>query len=258
MSRQRGYFKHFNDASQGATIAGLFYARRYFEVCLFWVILERCNQLNSAMFTTHINYFVRVLNAGRAKIIRGLTHLSTNGDEISIAFGSDSIEVFVANYAKYQETRGRKAMKKAQEQLAINLPIKDTRLKIEDKRLKIEDNRLRIEDTKLQIQENSPSPLLELWNRVATNLPKIHGLNETRKRKIAALEKQGYSQKDWETLFLTANSTDFLIGKNDRGWRADFDFVLRSATKILEGSYGRVKFSGKDENKMTFCGFSEE
>lgn len=245
MSRQRGYFKHFNDASQGHTLGGLFYARRHFEICIFWVILERCNQKNSEKFVEPITYFTRVLNSTRQKLIRAFAHLTKECDGLSIEVREDFVEICVGNYAKYQETRGRKAIKKAQEQIEINLPIKDKRLKIKDYRLKIEDN--------------SPSPLLEIWNRVATNLPKIHALNETRKRKIAAMEKQGFdSPEKWETLFLTANSTDFLIGKNDRGWRADFDFVLRSWTKILEGSYGRVKISEKGENKMTFCGFSEE
>jgi hypothetical protein len=33
--------------------------------------------------------------------------------------------------------------------------------------------------------------------------------------------------------------SDFLCGKNDRGWRADFDFFIKPEThiKIMEGKY---------------------
>lgn len=39
------------------------------------------------------------------------------------------------------------------------------------------------------------------------------------------------------------------MGKNDRGWKADFDFLMRvdKATSILEGKYGNI---AQNENNV--------
>lgn len=50
-----------------------------------------------------------------------------------------------------------------------------------------------------------------------------------------------------------ANNSAFLTGQNDRGWKADFDFIMRidKATAILEGKYNTEKKSGfNDLQKM--------
>ena len=41
----------------------------------------------------------------------------------------------------------------------------------------------------------------------------------------------------------------FLVGDNDKGWRADLDWFLRpdSVTKILEGKYTRSKAQPEEE-----------
>ena len=40
-----------------------------------------------------------------------------------------------------------------------------------------------------------------------------------------------------------ANVCDFLIGDNDRNWKADFDFIVRpeKAVSILEGKYNNKR-----------------
>mgnify|MGYP005796865919 CR=1 FL=1 len=42
------------------------------------------------------------------------------------------------------------------------------------------------------------------------------------------------------------------MGKNDRGWKADFDFLMRvdKATSILEGKYGGTKGQVNSKNKI--------
>lgn len=46
----------------------------------------------------------------------------------------------------------------------------------------------------------------------------------------------------WEGLFNDVLELPFLLGRNDRGWRADFEFLTKSANiqKILEGKYDRA------------------
>ncbi len=48
-----------------------------------------------------------------------------------------------------------------------------------------------------------------------------------------------FSEEQFEEICSKANNSSFLIGKNDRNWKADIDFLLRvdKATSILEGKY---------------------
>jgi hypothetical protein len=44
---------------------------------------------------------------------------------------------------------------------------------------------------------------------------------------------------EWTRVFDALERSAFCRGENDRGWRADFDFLLqpKSFTKLLEGAY---------------------
>ena len=51
------------------------------------------------------------------------------------------------------------------------------------------------------------------------------------------------NRKQFEEICKKANYSNFLIGNNDRNWKADFDFLMRvdKATAILEGKYSEVQ-----------------
>lgn len=79
---------------------------------------------------------------------------------------------------------------------------------------------------------------LEIYNKNCSKLSKIQKLTEKRKKSITSFLKE-FTESQFEEICKIANKSDFLIGKNDRKWKADFDFLLRpdKALKILEGSY---------------------
>ena len=54
-----------------------------------------------------------------------------------------------------------------------------------------------------------------------------------------------------EEICKIANISEFLTGNNDRSWKADFDFIMRSdkATAILEGKYSNTKKGGMNDFK---------
>lgn len=54
-----------------------------------------------------------------------------------------------------------------------------------------------------------------------------------------------FSEEQCKCIFRKANESNFLIGNNDRGWKADFDFLMRidKATQVLEGKYDNKKNS---------------
>lgn len=48
------------------------------------------------------------------------------------------------------------------------------------------------------------------------------------------------SLDEWREVFASCASTPFLRGENDRGWRADFDWIIENnehAARVLEGKY---------------------
>jgi hypothetical protein len=58
-------------------------------------------------------------------------------------------------------------------------------------------------------------------------------------REDASKDETQWAWHYLKVLFETANETGFLVGKNNRGWKADFEFVTREdkAVKILEEGY---------------------
>jgi len=47
--------------------------------------------------------------------------------------------------------------------------------------------------------------------------------------------------EDWSTAMAAIYNSKFLCRENDRGWKADFDFLLqpKSFVKLLEGAYNK-------------------
>ena len=80
--------------------------------------------------------------------------------------------------------------------------------------------------------------IVDLYHRHCYNLPKVKVLTDKRKKAIERLCKK-HDINEITTAFDLANSSDFLMGNNDRGWKADLDFILREDkfVSILEGKY---------------------
>ena len=89
--------------------------------------------------------------------------------------------------------------------------------------------------------------IVEAYNSFCPSFPTCISLSENRKKAIAARWREyGGNIAIFVRLFVMAEESDFLKGKNDRNWSATFDWLLKSAnmTKVLEG-----KYSNKDSNK---------
>lgn len=127
--RLRGYLKHFNDSYTGDSISKALSKKAYLEIHLFWVIIERANQLGTHQFKEEIDYFCRVLFIRPTKFRRVSAAFPQYFRSISLKINGNFCEIFIDNYAKYQEKRGGKRDTKSESNRAT--------LKIIDKRLKI-------------------------------------------------------------------------------------------------------------------------
>ena len=83
------------------------------------------------------------------------------------------------------------------------------------------------------------SHLVKIWNQHRGKLPEVQKLSAGR-RKFAALRwQENPNEEYWTNVVQRIARSSFCNGKNDRGWRADFDFLVRPDThaKALEGKY---------------------
>jgi len=89
----------------------------------------------------------------------------------------------------------------------------------------------------------TPNDLARLWNETADPaFPRvIVPLSEKRIRKFRPAVRAQPDPEWWKALFRKAGGINFLRGENNRGWRADLEFVVKSWEKILEGKYGEPK-----------------
>lgn len=78
----------------------------------------------------------------------------------------------------------------------------------------------------------------DMYNNTCVSFPRLTKLSESRKKAIKARLKN-YSISDFQKIFEMAEESDFLKGKNDRNWQANFDWLLKDANmaKVLDGNY---------------------
>lgn len=103
---------------------------------------------------------------------------------------------------------------------------------------RIENNRKEKEEKRIRIKD--------IYNEYCPNLPQVQKITDKREKAIDKFVKE-FTEEQFIEICILANSTDFLIGKNEKGWKADFDFLMRidKATNILEGKYNNNGSKGK-------------
>ena len=78
------------------------------------------------------------------------------------------------------------------------------------------------------------------WNEHRGPLPRVREFTESRRRKIKTRIAQGVSLEAFAAVVKRCAATPFLIGNNDRGWQADFDWLIENDTniaRVMEGKY---------------------
>jgi len=89
-----------------------------------------------------------------------------------------------------------------------------------------------------------PIHLLEAYNAMAgrTGLPMARKLDGARLRRARVLVRTA-TVDDLTEAIDAIERNPWMHGQNDKGWRADFDFLLqpKSFTRLIEGSYDRAQ-----------------
>ena len=82
-------------------------------------------------------------------------------------------------------------------------------------------------------------------------MPQVQKITDKRKNAIDKFIEE-FTNEQFEGICKIANCSDFLIGKNDKGWKADFDFIMRidKANNIAEGKYSNSKGGMNDFKEL--------
>jgi predicted phage replisome organizer/uncharacterized phage protein (TIGR02220 family) len=88
----------------------------------------------------------------------------------------------------------------------------------------------------------------DFYNLTCSSFPKCTTMSESRKKAIKARFTSGYTLEDFKRLFIKAENSSFLKGRNDRNWTASFDWLLKDSNmaKVLDGNYDDHKGGGTD------------
>jgi hypothetical protein len=78
-----------------------------------------------------------------------------------------------------------------------------------------------------------PETFVEYWNSKKV-LPQVRFLSDDRKKKLAKRAKNKAFAEFWQQAIDKLAVSDFHLGKNDRGWRANIDWFLRNDTNFVK------------------------
>lgn len=109
-------------------------------------------------------------------------------------------------------------------------------------------------ETETEEEKKEVNPLLDVavesYNLMAeqNKLPKILKLSDARKTKLTARMKDCDGIEGWDEAMRLVSDSPFLTGDNNRGWKADFDFIITESKfiKIIEGGYSNTTNSPTD------------
>jgi hypothetical protein len=105
--------------------------------------------------------------------------------------------------------------------------------------------------------EYGPEKLLEIYERERGGLPPAEPLTPERHRKCMLLLATGVTPDEFRAAVRRAAATPFLAGHGDRGWRANFDWLIVSdanVRKVLAGFYDSFRANAPELQSSTACG----
>lgn len=157
------------------------------------------------------------------------------------------------NWQQYQNTDGLEKIRE-QTRLRVQKHRENQRLTLENDKCNVTRNvtvtqsnapRIRIENKNkniLNILSNDKIfvVLLQKWNSLPDVIPKISTLKkDTQRYKMLSQRLNEYGQDKVIEAINNIHNSPWLLGKNNRGWVATFDWFVRpnNFVKVLEGNY---------------------
>lgn len=215
------------------------------NIVLIWVMLltlaGRCNAGGLIFLTENIPYTPKMLS-DELGFEENTVKLALNALEQLDMISTNEGFFFISGWDEHQNIEG---MDKIREQNRIrkqNQRIRQ-RIAIEGKSHVMSRDSHAIEEEKekerdLEKEKIRYNVVVDDYNRICSNLPKVTALSDARKKAIKARINK-YGCDGVMKAFRKASESDFLNGTNGRNWRANFDWIMKDANmaKILDGNY---------------------
>lgn len=90
--------------------------------------------------------------------------------------------------------------------------------------------------------------IVDLYHEICHSYPKLRSITSSREKHIKSRIKEYNDNIEvFKELFQKAEDSDFLKGKNDNKWKANFDWLINSTNmaKVLENNYENKKTKSK-------------
>ena len=220
------------------------------SIVLIWVMLltmaGRCNANGMIYLTENIPYTTKML-ADELGFEENIVKLALKSLEQFEMIVTDSNYLFVSGWQEHQniegmekireQTRKRVAKHRVKQKLLIcNATSNDT--VTESNATEEEREREREKEEEKEREKINYQQIADMFNALCTSFPSVKSLSDARKKAIKA-RLNTYSVDDFEEVFKKAESSDFLKGRNDRNWTANFDWLIKDSNmaKVLDGNY---------------------
>lgn len=121
----------------------------------------------------------------------------------------------------------------------VNIISENVNIKAENVNISKQSKVKKSKEEKSRVKESIDyQRIADMYNNTCVSFQRCTSLSDKRKAAIRA-RLNTYSYEDFQTLFDMAESSQFLKGKNNRDWTANFDWLIKDGNmaKVLDGNY---------------------
>ena len=216
------------------------------NIVLIWVMLltmaGKCNAGGMIFLTENIPYTTKML-ADELDFEENVVIVALKAlEEFGMIYTNENV-LAISGWDEHQNIEGMEKIREQNRQRQARFKTKQKLLlgNVTDNVISrygnaTEEEKERDKDKeKEKIQYNV---VIDDYNRICSNLPKVTALSDARKKAIKARINK-YGCDGVMNAFRKASESDFLNGTNGRNWRANFDWIMKDANraKSLDGNY---------------------
>lgn len=218
------------------------------NIVLIWVMLltmaGKCNAGGMIFLTENIPYTTKML-ADELDFEENVVIVALKAlEEFGMIYTNDNV-LAISGWDEHQNIEGMEKIREQNRQRQARFKAKKKLLlcNVTDNVMSRDSNATEEEKEKekerdLEKEKIRYNVVVDDYNRICSNLPKVTALSDARKKAIKARINK-YGSDGVMKAFLKASESDFLNGANGRNWRANFDWIMKDANmaKILDGNY---------------------
>ena len=226
------------------------------NIVLIWVMLltmaGKCNAGGMIFLTENIPYTTKML-ADELDFEENVVIVALKAlEEFGMIYTNENV-LAISGWDEHQNIEGMEKIREQNRQRQARFKAKQKLLlgNVTDNVISRDGNATEEEKEKIKDKEKEKiqyNVVVDDYNRICSNLPKVTALSDARKKVIKARINK-YGCDGVMKAFRKASESDFLNGTNGRNWRANFDWIMKDANmaKILDGNYdNRGQAEGSD------------